>query len=260
MGVALLLYGLGCFIPDSMKALFVIYSIATRLLEGAGISTTLTAIVSLLTKLFPEEIGLSQSIRFLGAITGYAIGPVVSAFLIGVLGYFGVFLFFSLAIFFTSLLMFVFEEDASQENRDPDALTYWDLFKVRRVSLVMVCGLAPDLLLYSLESTLALKLRQSFNFPTSSIGLYFGIFLAGTIIVGSIGMMVPENWDKRKFLIVMLWINVVAPLLIGPSKVLHLPDEPVMIAVGLALGGSTRSLMSAFIIAEGVRGGLAKFP
>ena len=123
----------------------------------------------------------------------------------------------------------------------------------------MVCGLATDLLLYTLESTLALKLRSSFDFLTSTIGLYFGIFLAATVVVGVAGLFFPEKWEKRNLVMAMLWMNFVAPLLIGPSRLLRLPDSSLTVAMGLVLGGSTRSLMAAYIIAEGVKGGLAEF-
>ena len=261
MSFSLLFYGLGVFIPDERRTLFVVFSLLTRLLEGLGISTTVTSIVSLTLKLFPEEIAFTQTVRFLGAFTGTTLGVVAGAFFFELLGYFGVFLSFSAAVFLTSFLMLAFEEDASQESREGDAsLTYWSLLKVRRVSLVMVCGLATDLLLYSLDTTLALKLRESFDYSTHTIGLFFGIFLAGTIVVGVVALFFPEQWEKRKLVVAMLWMNFVAPLLIGPSKVLHLPDEPGLIGAGLALGGSTRSLMAACIIAEGVKGGVAQFP
>ena len=74
-----------------------------------------------------------------------------------------------------------------------------------------------------------------------------------------VGLFFPERWEKRRILILMHWVNIGAPLLIGPSKVLHLPNDPGLIGVGLFLGGTTRSLFAAYIIAEGVKGGVAQY-
>lgn len=123
--------------------------------------------------------------------------------------------------------------------------------------MIVFFSLATDLLQYSLESTLALKLHTSFGFSRSTIGLYFGIFLLGTVSFGLAGLFFPEHWEKRKIVIVLLWINVVAPLLIGPSRVMNLPDNKALIGVGLFLGGSTRSLLGAYFMEEGVKGGVA---
>lgn len=82
MSSALLVYGLGYFIPDKEKALFVAYSMIARLIEGIGISTTFTAIVSLITHLFPNEIGFAHSARSLGAYSGVSIGLIAGAYLI----------------------------------------------------------------------------------------------------------------------------------------------------------------------------------
>ena len=126
--------------------------------------------------------------------------------------------------------------------------------------MIVFFSLATDLLQYSLESTLALKLHSSFGFSRPTIGLYFGVFLLGTVVLGLAGIFFPEEWEKRKIVILLLWVNVAAPLLIGPSKVLHLPNNHILIGIGLFLGGSTRSLLGTYIVTEGVKGALAQFP
>ena len=110
MSSALLLYGLGYFIPDSHKRLYVAYSIITRLIEGIGFASTVTSLASLITQLFPHELGFAQSARFLGAFSGTVLGVVAGAFVFELLGYFGVFISFSVVVFLTSFLVFAFEE------------------------------------------------------------------------------------------------------------------------------------------------------
>lgn len=50
-------------------------------------------------------------------------------------------------------------------------------------------------------------------------------------------MTVLANKDKRKFLVMSYFILIIAPLLIGPSRLFHLPNKPNLVAVGLFLGG-----------------------
>ena len=259
MSLSLLLYGLGYFIPDPQKGLFIVCGIFTRLLEGGGLAIAQTAMVSLISKLFPDELGFAQSARLIGCYSGITLGVVVGALLRDNLGYFGVFLTFSVVVILTSFLIFVFEEDRSTEAVD-HSITHWELFKVRRVFLVVVSCLCTDSLHYSLESILALKLRLDFAYSTSAIGAFFGVFLAGTLLVGVASLCIPEKWEKRGFIIAVLWVNVVAALLIGPSQVLRLPNSPALIGVGLFLGGSTRSLTASYFFVEGAKGGVADFP
>ena len=74
-------------------------------------------------------------------------------------------------------------------------------------------------------------------------------------MIGLASLLFPERWEKRVLVIFLLWLNVVAALLIGPSQVLHFPNNPVLIGVGLFIGGSTRSLVGAYIIVEGSKAG-----
>ena len=180
----------------------------------------------------------------------------MGALLRDALGYLGIFATFSVIIAITSLLIFAFEEDRSQEQVEQHrSISHSDLFKFRRVFLVVVCCLCTDLLHYSLESILAVKLRTDFNYPTSAIGGFFGIFLGGTLVIGVASLLFPEKWEKRVLVIFLLRLNVVAAFLIGPSQVLHFPNNPVLIGVGLFIGGSTRSLVRAYIIVEGSKAG-----
>lgn len=98
-----------------------------------------------------------------------------------------------------------------------------------------------DVLQFTLEATLAIKLRDTFQFPTHKIGIFFFYFLGGTLISTILLLLVPENWEKRYFIIVGNLIMLFAPLLIGPSEVLSFPEDATLVAVGLFIGGLGRS-------------------
>ena len=61
---------------------------------------------SLIAKIFPDELGIGQQARVMGTLLGLSLGVVTGSMLKEVLGYFGVFLTFSLLLLLsTSLLL-----------------------------------------------------------------------------------------------------------------------------------------------------------
>ena len=73
-------------------------------------------------------------------------------------------------------------------------------------------------------------------------------------------MQIPEKWDKRIVLLLSYFILFVAPLMVGPSQLLHLPNSPVLIAIGLFLIGVARAPILSFTVTEAIEGGTIKFP
>ena len=51
-----------------------------------------------------------------------------------------------------------------------------------------------------------------------------------------------------------------APLMVGPSELLHLPNSPILIAVGLFLIGIGIGPLSIYTVTEAIEGGMMKFP
>lgn len=68
-------------------------------------------------------------------------------------------------------------------------------------------------------------------------------------------MAVPEKWEKRYFIISGNIMIVLAPLLIGPSKVLSIPETPFLVGIGLFIGGVSRSMIGSYSIPEAINGG-----
>ena len=108
MSASLFLYGVAYFIPDSQKEVFIICSILTRLMEGSGLGAAATSMVSLIVRLFPDEVGKASSARFFGTYSGITVGVVSGAFLRDKIGYLWVFISFSILIGLSSFLLFVF--------------------------------------------------------------------------------------------------------------------------------------------------------
>ena len=149
---------------------------------------------------------------------GICFGAIIGTSLFHFVGYFGSF--FALSIFtaLTLLFLFIFEEKTEPLNQNVSiSLSYWDVVKVRRASLVIFGYALANSLLYSLEPTLALKLREDFHFPSSTIGFYFSILFQGQICTAILSMLAPLRWDMRPILLFSFFLAFAAPLMIGPS-------------------------------------------
>ena len=111
LSIALLLYSMAYFIPDQYSFLFGFVSALTRVLEGLGTGGSITAILSLISKTFPEERGLALSTRGFGGSLGNCFGVIFGTGLFRWLGYFGVFSLLSLITFLTLFFLLVFREN-----------------------------------------------------------------------------------------------------------------------------------------------------
>ena len=47
--------------------------------------------------------------------------------------------------------------------------------------------------------------------------------------------------------------------MIGPSQLAHLPNSPVLIGMGLFIGGGTRNITGAYLLVEAIRGGVIEY-
>ena len=108
---------------------------------------------------------------------------------------------------------------------------------MRRAGVTLFNYGLTDLLMTSLESTLALKLHSDFKLETPAISLFFIILLVGYAIFCLGASCLPKSWDRRTIIIAGNVLISLAPFVIGPSKLLHLPNTLVLIGIGLFVGG-----------------------
>lgn len=109
LSLALLLYALCYFIPDEYSLLFLIASIFSRIMEGFSVGITFSALLSLLSLIYPNERGRAITARACGAYFGMCIGAVFGGSLDMLLGYFCVYFSFSVISLFTALIIYVFK-------------------------------------------------------------------------------------------------------------------------------------------------------
>ena len=166
LALALLFYAISYFIPDRFKLLFVILSGMTRFMEGLGSTGSLTAFISLISKIYPEEVALALTAWGIGSSTGICLGIIIGSLLFSLIGYFGVFLILSIVTFLTIFFILIFKESYNGEGYPNGelSLTYSHILKPRWTVMVLLGYFCSAYLFYSLEPTLALKLRGDFHF------------------------------------------------------------------------------------------------
>ena len=76
LSAALFLYSLAYFIPDQYCLLYVFVSVITRILEGLGMGGSVAAIMSLISKIFPDSRGVALSARGVGVSLGVCLGQL----------------------------------------------------------------------------------------------------------------------------------------------------------------------------------------
>ena len=108
LSLAVFLYGVEYFVPDDRRFLFPFLSFITRFLEGTGCAMARTSLTSLVAKIFPHDLSTGQQARVMGTLLGLSLGVVTGSMLDEVLGYFGVFLLFSLLLQLSTLLLLLF--------------------------------------------------------------------------------------------------------------------------------------------------------
>ena len=164
LAFALFLYSVTYFIPDHYADLFLATSIFLRTCEGLGTGIIVSALIALLSLIYPDERGRAISARSCGANLGMSLGPVLGGSLFLVLGYFGIFFSFAILTLLTALLVLIFKESRDNIREIPSQLNICQLLSLRRLLLNLVCNSLCDFLYLALEPTLAIKLRTDFNF------------------------------------------------------------------------------------------------
>ena len=110
------------------------------------------------------------------------------------------------------------------------------------------------------EPTIALKLSHDFGYTESKIQLYILSYaLAATL--GSLLTLVIRNRIERRLQIVICNVMLIGgQTMVGPSRVLGLPNLPSLPAIGLALAGFAKSKMMIESLPDAAEGGRLRHP
>ena len=178
---------------------------------------------------------------------GIGLGGVLGGGLFQLFGYFWLFATFGFLMLLSALLVNSFPQtDTSLLLKQKQSLGRCKILCVPRTRMGLLNIALSLILYYSLEPTLALKLQSSFHYNSFIVSLYMGLFCLGILTGIALLLLIPENHDKRPYIILGSAVLAFGALFVGPSKILHLPDYSSIIASGLFIGGLGRGVITGF--------------
>ena len=110
------------------------------------------------------------------------------------------------------------------------------------------------------EPVLALKLTHDYSYSSLQISWAFTILLVTSLVGASICVLLPEDLDKRKLILVTNLTLVVGVFCTGPSSLMHLPNSDIILLVGLGITGFSVGVSNTLSMVEAIAGGVAAFP
>ena len=110
-----------------------------------------------------------------------------------------------------------------------------------------------------MEPILALRLK-SFDFTDMQTGLFFAIYPITYTICCTLHRFWPKHLDPRILIVTCVFLNCIAFLLNGPSKVLSLPDKAYIIGIAQFLIGYVDSNLFVLSLPEMIHQANLAFP
>ena len=111
-----------------------------------------------------------------------------------------------------------------------------DMLRLRLFSLAAMSCLSSQVQFTFIEPILAPRLTD-FDLDEAQIGLFFVIMPVFYILSCVIMSNIPERVNKHAIMIIGFWLMGFGCLFVGPSKLLHLPDNLVTMGFGQAFNG-----------------------
>ncbi|KAJ1346033.1 hypothetical protein KIN20_000698 [Parelaphostrongylus tenuis] len=233
-GITAILFGFLNYLPSGN--IFFLASVLIRILEAIGDAAFVTSAFAISAKCFPGNIAVVVGIMETFAGLGYTAGPLIGGFLYEFGGFQVPFLVLgAILLLATALgwwLIENFRDDKMGSSKGMVAMLHIPVVWIM-VYAVVVCAIS----LSFLDPTLSAHL-QSFNLSPTMIGLMF-------LLCGGIYTLTAPLWgfliDRYQCATAVMFFGssatVISMALIGPSPLLPLSKNLVMIGISLALLG-----------------------
>lgn len=80
------------------------------------------------------------------------------------------------------------------------------------------------------------------------------------MVGSSLCLFLPSRLDKRKIILITNFFLIPGLFCSGPSSLLHFPNFPALLLVGLGIAGFSVGVSKTLALVEAVDGGVAMFP
>lgn len=222
---------------------FIFWFTFLRLLQGVGTGCLQTANYSILSLMYPTQIGFVCGCLEAAAGIGMCFGPIFAIPFYQLGGYTAPFLVFA-GIFFIYCFMInstvpAEVDDLEDEVIDTSKYSYFKMISNKRI-LFANCALLVNIFQYTfIDPFLANRMLVDFNLGEKSASLLF--FVLGVGYAGACqGVHLTLNYFTfRRCFFTFFILNGLCTLMYGPTEMLPIPKSLFIIAVFMFFGGIT---------------------
>jgi MFS family permease len=233
-----------------------------RFAQGLGDQFVTIACFTIITIQYPEDketyVGLAEAVIGVGLMAG----PVVGAFFYEWVQFQGTFYGFAFlmgacvigaAVFLPNSLnrtnINVSTSIEDDKNDNPYGISYHMMVTNKRALVNMISGSFAMLFLVCFDSILSLRLKE-FHVEDAHIGYVFAVpclcYAFCSIYVGTLC----KYMHRRNVTLLAFMFNTFALCVLGPSEMLHLPNNVFILLCGLALLGVAHAFIIVPLVPE----------
>lgn len=132
---------------------------------------------------------------------------------------------------------------------NPYGITYHMMYTNKKAFINMTSGTAAMIFMVCFDSILSLRLKE-FNLEDHAIGYVFAVPCLCYAISASLVGTICQNMRRHNVTFIAFLFNTMALCVLGPSKMLHLPNNLWVLLVGLAFMGFAHAFIIVPLVPE----------
>ena len=257
LSIATLTFGLAS-LANTVNSFFIISALA-RILQGMADAAVSVAIPGIISMVYPEKQEKYLGYYNMSIGVGTCAGPVLGSLIFMFCGYGMTFVCFA-GLIFTSFVVAVVKIptkincangglELTEHNNEQDKISYFKFLTNKNAFLLVLTTIIAMISEYYMDPIIGVQF-VSMGISEDTVGYAFavsgGAFGIGALIAGKLCSVI----NRKYVILVGLTSMSLSLLLIGPSKMLHIPNYVSIMYVGMFLNGFFSAFMFVPIIPE----------
>ncbi|XP_043919731.1 MFS-type transporter SLC18B1 isoform X2 [Protopterus annectens] len=246
-GGCTILFGLLDRAPDG--PIYIAMCFVVRTVDAVGFSGAMTSSFAVLTKSFPQNVATVMGTLEIFTGLGLVLGPPLGGILYEKFGYEIPFIVLGCVV----LLMVPLNMYTVPTYDDlPIRESFWDLFRIPKISLMCLVMLSLSSALTFLDPTMSLFLIEKFHLSTSFVGLiFFAIALPYSISAPLLGYLADKFPATRKWMIIFgSLLTGICYVFLGPAPFFHIKSSIWLFSIMMVVLGISTSMTGIPVFPE----------
>jgi MFS family permease len=266
--------GFGLLALISNTTVFFASAMFMRFLEGLAQAFVQISVYSLISLEFPNE-----NEKYLGYVEmavgiGTTVGPFMGSIIFSICGYLGTFAFFSVVLCLSTFYLNLALPSRLNENKQTivseselspvielkdGTITYATFFKHKEIMMFLFACWISSILFYYYGNILSVQLTHGMGLNEKYIGIYFCLSSIGYALASPLSAMLTKTFSRRYLIMASFTIVGIGSLLVGPSRLLGLPENPWLMGIGMFITGMGNPFLYINILPEMISTMKAKY-